>query len=162
MPNWASPRKRSRNCAASRLAACNWASVCAVASPKRIAVRQAEHGESVRYFNAPATDAELQLVHSSDFIDATKRAGDGEEGDYRTYGYGPGDNPIFPRMHEAGAIVAGTSIAAARAVLEGSVAHAFNAAGGLPHAMPSRSSRISPPIRSTSSRPTRPTTSSCR
>lgn len=88
----------------------------------------------------PATDAELQLVHSSDFIDATKRAGDGEGGDYRTYGYGPGDNPIFPRMHEAAAIVAGASIAAARAVLEGSVAHAFNAAGGLHHAMPSRAS----------------------
>jgi len=85
----------------------------------------------------PATDAELQLVHSADYIDATRRAGHGEEADYRAYGYGPGDNPIFPQMHEAGAIVAGASIAAARAVLEGSVAHAFNAAGGLHHAMPS-------------------------
>jgi acetoin utilization protein AcuC len=84
-----------------------------------------------------ASDAELELVHSPDFIDATRRAGHGEKGDYRAYGYGPGDNPIFPQMHEAGAIVAGASIAAARAVLEGSVTHAFNAAGGLHHAMPS-------------------------
>jgi acetoin utilization protein AcuC len=84
-----------------------------------------------------ASDAELELVHSPDFVDATRRAGHGEEDDYRAYGYGPGDNPIFPQMHEAGAIVAGASIAAARAVLEGSVAHAFNAAGGLHHAMPS-------------------------
>jgi acetoin utilization protein AcuC len=84
-----------------------------------------------------ASDAELELVHTPDFIDATRRAGHGEESDYRAYGYGPGDNPIFPQMHEAGAIVAGASIAAARAVLEGSVTHAFNAAGGLHHAMPS-------------------------
>ena len=41
-------------------------------------------------------------------------------------------------MHEAGAIVAGASIAAARAVWEGRVGHAFNAAGGLHHAMPAR------------------------
>jgi len=87
-----------------------------------------------------ASEEELGLVHSEDFIDATRSAGHGEEGDYRAYGYGPGDNPIFPQMHEAGAIVAGASIAAARAVLEGSVAHAFNAAGGLHHAMPSRAS----------------------
>ncbi len=56
------------------------------------------------------------------------------------FGYGPGDNPIFDRMHEAGALVAGASVAAARAVLEGGVAHAFNAAGGLHHAMPARAS----------------------
>ena len=43
-------------------------------------------------------------------------------------------------MHEAGAIVAGASVAAARAVLAGDVAHAFNAAGGLHHAMPDRAS----------------------
>ena len=41
------------------------------------------------------------------FVDATRRAGDGEDGDWRRFGYGPGDNPIFDRMHEAGALVAG-------------------------------------------------------
>ena len=51
-----------------------------------------------------------------------------------------GDNPIFDRMHEAGAIVAGASVGAAQAVLSGRVAHAFNAAGGLHHAMASRAS----------------------
>jgi len=88
----------------------------------------------------PATENELRLVHSADYIDATTRAGHGTEGDYSRYGYGPGDNPIFAQMHEAGAIVAGASIAAARAVLDGAVAHAFNAAGGLHHAMPSKAS----------------------
>jgi len=87
-----------------------------------------------------ATDEDLGLVHTADFIDATKRAGDGEPGDWWRFGYGPGDNPIFPRMHEAGALVAGASLVAAEAVHDGRLDHAFNAAGGLHHAMPSRAS----------------------
>lgn len=87
-----------------------------------------------------ATDEEVGLVHTADFIDATKRAGDGEPGDWWRFGYGPGDNPIFPRMHEAGALVAGASLIAAEAVFDGRLEHAFNAAGGLHHAMPSRAS----------------------
>lgn len=87
-----------------------------------------------------AEDGELGLVHTDAFIDATRRAGHGEDGDWWRFGYGPGDNPIFPDMHEAGALVAGASIEAARAVHEGGVDHAFNAAGGLHHARPSRAS----------------------
>jgi acetoin utilization protein AcuC len=88
----------------------------------------------------PATNEDLERVHSAAFIDATTRAGHGEEGDWSAFGYGPGDNPVFPQMHEAGAIVAGASVAAAQAVWEGRVGHAFNAAGGLHHAMPARAS----------------------
>ncbi len=88
----------------------------------------------------PADDATIELVHTPDYVEATRRAGDGEDGDWRRYGYGPGDNPIFDRMHEAGALVAGASVAAARAVWSGGVEHAFNAAGGLHHAMPARAS----------------------
>jgi acetoin utilization protein AcuC len=88
----------------------------------------------------PAADAELQLVHAAEFIDATRRAGHGEEDHWARFGYGPGDNPIFPNMHEAGALVAGASIVAAEAVAEGRARHAFNAAGGLHHAMPARAS----------------------
>ncbi len=87
-----------------------------------------------------ASDAEIGLVHSAAFIDATRRAGHGEPGSWDGFGYGPGDNPIFSNMHEAGALVAGASIAAAGAVHDGRVLHAFNAAGGLHHAMPSRAS----------------------
>ncbi|MGZ8598732.1 MAG: acetoin utilization protein AcuC [Actinomycetota bacterium] len=87
-----------------------------------------------------ATDDELGSVHAADFIDATRRAGHGEDGEWGRYGYGAGDNPIFPQMHEAGALVAGASLAAARAVHAGEVDHAFNAAGGLHHAMPARAS----------------------
>ena len=87
-----------------------------------------------------ATDEEIGLVHTAEFIDATKRAGEGQPGDWSRFGYGPGDNPIFPRMHEAGALVVGASLVAAQEVVEGRLDHAFNAAGGLHHAMPSRAS----------------------
>jgi acetoin utilization protein AcuC len=43
-------------------------------------------------------------------------------------------------MHEAGALVVGASLVAAEEVAEGRLDHAFNAAGGLHHAMPSRAS----------------------
>jgi len=88
----------------------------------------------------PATDAQLMLVHTPEYVDATKRAGDGEDADFRRFGYGPGDNPIFPRMHQAAALVAGATLSAATAILDGEALHAFNAAGGLHHAMPSRAS----------------------
>jgi acetoin utilization protein AcuC len=87
-----------------------------------------------------ATDEELELVHDASFVDATRRAGSGESGPWGRFGYGPGDNPIFPRMHEAGALVAGASLVAAGAIHAGEVDHAFNAAGGLHHAMPARAS----------------------
>jgi acetoin utilization protein AcuC len=87
-----------------------------------------------------ATDDELKLVHTERYIDATKRAGHGEDGPWWEFGYGPGDNPIFPNMHEASARVAGASLVAAKAVLSGRAEHAFNPAGGLHHAMPERAS----------------------
>ena len=88
----------------------------------------------------PAGDDTIGLVHTPGFIDATRRAGHGEDGDWRRFGYGPGDNPIFADMHEAAAVVCGASVAAAREVVGGGAAHAFNAAGGLHHAMSDRAS----------------------
>src|SRR6266566_4971552 len=70
-----------------------------------------------------ATDDELKLVHSDRYIDATRRAGHGEDGPWWEFGYGPGDNPIFPDMHEAGSRVAGASISAADAVWSGRAQH---------------------------------------
>jgi acetoin utilization protein AcuC len=87
-----------------------------------------------------ATEEELRLVHSQRYIEAVTRAGHGEEGDWWSYGFGPGDNPIFAQMHEASARVAGASLVAAEAVATGSAKHAFNPAGGLHHAMPERAS----------------------
>jgi len=87
-----------------------------------------------------ASDAELALVHTGPYIEAVKRAGSGESGEWWRYGFGPGDNPIFPHMHDASARVAGASLVAAESVVEGGFEHAFNPAGGLHHAMPEAAS----------------------
>lgn len=87
-----------------------------------------------------ATDEELGLVHTATYLDAVKRAGAGEPGDWQRFGFGPGDNPIFPDMHDASARVAGASLAAAESIVSARADHAFNPAGGLHHAMPERAS----------------------
>src|SRR3979411_1549026 len=87
-----------------------------------------------------ARDEDILLVHTERYLDAVKRAGRGEEGPGWRFGFGPGANPIFPRMHEATARVVGASIAAAEAVLSGRAEHAFNPAGGRHHAMPEQAS----------------------
>ena len=81
----------------------------------------------------PADDATLALVHDVKYIDAVKRGGPG-------FGLDTPDNPVFPRMHEAAALVAGATLAAAEAVWNGQARRAVNIAGGLHHAMPDRAS----------------------
>ncbi|HEX2054683.1 MAG TPA: acetoin utilization protein AcuC, partial [Actinomycetota bacterium] len=87
-----------------------------------------------------ATDDEVLLVHEPDYVDAVKQAGHGKRGPWWQFGFGPGDNPIFPYMHEASAHVAGASITAAEAIYSGRADHVFNPSGGLHHAMPDRAS----------------------
>ncbi len=83
---------------------------------------------------ASAQLTELELVHDADYIDAVRQAGLVGRGNGR-YGLGTPDNPVFAGMHEASALVAGATLAAARAVWLGETAHAANIAGGLHHAM---------------------------
>jgi acetoin utilization protein AcuC len=98
-------------------------------------------GDRVRETPArDATDDEIGLVHTERYVDVVRRAGHGEQGPWSRFGFGPGDNPIFPLMHEASARVVGASLAAAEAVWSGRADHAFNPAGGLHHAMPERAS----------------------
>ena len=89
----------------------------------------------------PATDAELAYVHDPDYIEAVKQAGGAEPiliaG---RYGLGTEDDPIFPAMHEASALVAGATLAAAQAVWKGTAEHGVSIAGGLHHAMRDRAS----------------------
>lgn len=79
----------------------------------------------------PATDEELHTVHSDDYVAAVKHASRG----YVGHGLGTPDNPVFRRMHEASALVAGGSLRAADEILTGRAARAVNIAGGLHHAM---------------------------
>ena len=79
----------------------------------------------------PATDDQLRTVHSDEYLSVVKQAPRGRRG----HGLGTPDNPIFPRMHEASALVAGASLRAADAILNGHALRAVNIAGGLHHAM---------------------------
>jgi acetoin utilization protein AcuC len=82
----------------------------------------------------PADDDLLTLVHSADYVDAVRRAGGTGRADLR-HGLGTPDNPVFPKMHDACALIAGATVRSARWVVEGAGDHAVNVAGGLHHAM---------------------------
>jgi acetoin utilization protein AcuC len=82
----------------------------------------------------PASQDELELVHDPAYIDAVRQAGQDLRPNLR-YGLGTMDDPVFPAMHEASVLVAGATLAAARAVWRGQAPHAVNIAGGLHHAM---------------------------
>jgi acetoin utilization protein AcuC len=84
----------------------------------------------------PATDAQLALVHDPRYIAAVKEASEaGAIPSAGQFGLGTEDDPIFPAMHEASALVAGATLAAADAVWSGTAHHGVNIAGGLHHAM---------------------------
>lgn len=84
----------------------------------------------------PADDDLLALVHDPLYVAAVKRAPDDLVGRLSLrWGLGTGDNPVFPAMHEASALVVGASVNAAAAVWEGAAQHAVNLSGGLHHAM---------------------------
>src|ERR671912_2019825 len=86
----------------------------------------------------PAGEGLLTLVHDPAYLEVVRRA------PYDPYGVGHGfespDNPVFPRMFEASALIAGGSVLAADRVWSGESQHAVNIAGGLHHAMRARAS----------------------
>ena len=87
----------------------------------------------------PATSAELELVHDPGYIGAVQRASAGIQAadlpGLLRYGLGTPDDPVFPGMHDASALVTGATLAAARAVWNDSATHGVSIAGGLHHAM---------------------------
>ena len=88
-----------------------------------------------------APDDLLELVHDPLYVASVRRAPDDLIGRLSLrWGLGTGDNPVFPRMHEASAMVTGASVDAARAVWQGTSQHAVNLSGGLHHAMRDRAS----------------------
>ena len=102
---------------------------------------------------AAATDAELQLVHDPSYITAVEAisrwtehpdARDGLAGNQlrvaHMFGLGTEDNPVFPAMHEASALVTGATLAAARAAWSSSDRHGASIAGGMHHAMAAHAS----------------------
>ena len=101
---------------------------------------------------APATDTDLELAHDLRYIAAVRTVSGWAEDlgarglevaqlSYaRTFGLGTGDNPVFPGMHQASALVAGATLAAARAAWSGLDRHGVDIAGGMHHARTARAS----------------------
>jgi acetoin utilization protein AcuC len=86
-----------------------------------------------------APDELLELVHSASYVAAVRAAGETLRPDLE-HGLGTADDPIFPGMHDASAMVAGATVAAARAVVTGVSDHGVSISGGLHHAMASNAS----------------------
>jgi acetoin utilization protein AcuC len=85
---------------------------------------------------APADDGALLRVHTSEYLDVVKNAGPHTH----SHGLNTPDNPVFPHMHEASALVAGATLRAAEAVWREETPRAVSISGGLHHAMPDRAS----------------------
>lgn len=88
-----------------------------------------------------ATESELLLFHSLEYIRVLKEANTGiipVAGS--AHGLGFGDNPVFNGVYEWSLYSTGASVQAAELVLSGKAKTAFNIAGGLHHAMPNRAS----------------------
>lgn len=81
-----------------------------------------------------ATDAELESVHSAEFVAAVRRVSEDPYATDELRGLGTEDDPAFAGMHEAAARLAGGSLLAASQVLAGSALHAVNFGGGMHHA----------------------------
>ena len=88
----------------------------------------------------PADVETLGMVHTLSYIDAVRRASATGFPFSVGHGLGTADDPIFPGMHDAAALIAGGSVGAARAIAHGEVDRAVNFCGGLHHAMADRAS----------------------
>lgn len=99
-----------------------------------------EPGETI----APriATEAELALVHTGDYIKAVQLAGAGKlpAAESENYGLGTEDTPVFAGMHEAASLLVGGTLTAADYVMTGKARHALNLGGGLHHGFRGRAS----------------------
>ncbi|GAB4292271.1 MAG: acetoin utilization protein AcuC [Coriobacteriia bacterium] len=84
-----------------------------------------------------ASDGDLERVHTSAYIAAVTAASRGDA-PAAGFGIGPGDNPAFPGMHEAAALIAGGGVLAMDLVHRTEYRRAFSVAGGLHHALADR------------------------
>lgn len=80
---------------------------------------------------------DVTTTHSLDYLSVLGRLDSGERvRDLARYGFGSGDNPIFPNLYGSSLLYAGASIGAAQAIMDSTDAApvAFNISGGLHHA----------------------------
>ena len=90
----------------------------------------------------PARREEIERFHDPAYIEVLQAAESLSLGETAAWGFGAGDNPVFPGLWESCLLIAGGSLAAARWVLEGvekgEARRAFHPGGGLHHAHQSR------------------------
>jgi acetoin utilization protein AcuC len=91
---------------------------------------------NVRRLDPPlATTDQLSLFHTAEYIEAVQALSAGRI-DVRPwrFNFGPGDNPVFPGMHDLYARAVGAGLAGAACLLRGECDTAFSFGGGLHHA----------------------------
>ena len=89
-----------------------------------------------------ASDAELCTVHSPEFVAAVRRVSADPGTPDLERGLGTEDDPAFAGMHEASARLAGGSLLAAAAILDGSAVRAVNFGGGHAPCVPRARERL--------------------
>ncbi len=88
-----------------------------------------------------ATEEEAMGFHAQGYLETLRVASNGMwVPNLFVHGLGTSDNPVFPDVYDWAMLVAGASIVCAEEILSGRASRAFNLAGGLHHAMPSRAS----------------------
>ncbi len=86
-----------------------------------------------------ATEKELNLFHTKEYISELKRLS-AEGGDNLSFGFGTGDCPIFPKVHESSSMLVGGQLEIIEAILQEEIDHGIALFGGLHHAHHSRAS----------------------
>jgi acetoin utilization protein AcuC len=88
-----------------------------------------------------ATIAEIERIHSPEYVDAVRQASGDPDLDWSRWGLQQwGDTPPFRGMHEASLLTTGATLVGLEAVVAGRLRASFNGAGGLHHAMRDRAS----------------------
>lgn len=87
----------------------------------------------------PASREELGMYHDRRYLDTLEQlSACRNAAGYHAFGLGAGDNPIFPRLYQWSALLAGATLQAAEEVMTGRRQVAFNIAGGMHHALAAR------------------------
>lgn len=89
-----------------------------------------------------ATDEELALVHSEDYIEAVRAAGHDKlsQDELSKYGLNSEDTPSFKNMHEKCAALVGATLTAVDLVMTGQTDKSLSLAGGLHHGFSGKAS----------------------
>jgi acetoin utilization protein AcuC len=86
-----------------------------------------------------ADEQDLLLIHSPEYLEILKKANTGHAPPQAwEYGLGNGDNPVFPGLYDWSLLVTGATLECIRQIRDENRQIAFNIAGGLHHALPSR------------------------